>query len=201
MSNLESQMWCLNERYGVLSASYTALREKIEKYQTHSGVGPQLSSLQKVSDNPHWNIPLHPIPAAEPGSTLVKTISYDSQRQQFEFKGPSDPRRIFSNAIRDEQSNKMKIENTSNLCEENKFVDQERNRRKLHSNVKPDIGRLALEGEGLDAIAAAASIISRKPFLQASPTASRNSLAVLYAACFNATESAQHPALTVMKSH
>ena len=201
MSNLESQMWCLNERYGVLSASYTSLREKIEKYQIHSGVGPHLTSLQKVSDNSHWNIPLHPLPAAEPGSIIVKTISYDSQRQ-FEFKGPSDPRRIFSNAIRDEQSNKMKIESTSNLCEENnKFVDQERNRRKLHSNVKSDIGRPALEGEGLDAIAAAASIISRKPFLQAPPTTSRNSLAVLYAACFNATESAQHPALTVMKSH
>ena len=198
MSNLESQMWCLNERYGVLSASYTALREKIEKYQIHSGVGPQLSSLQKVSDNRHWNIPLHPLAAAEPGSTLVKTISYDSQRQQLEFKGPFDLRRIFSDAA---QSNKMKIENTSNLCEENKFVDQERNRRKLHSNVKPDIGRLALEGEGLDAIAAAASIISRKPFLQASPTASGDPMAVLCAACINATESAQHPALTVMKSH
>ena len=197
MANIESQMWCLNERYDVLSASYTALRDKFERYQIHSSVGPQLSSLQKVSDNPQWNIPLNPLPRAEPGSSLVRMISFDSQRQ-FEFKGPSDPRRIFSIAIRGEQSNRVKTEISS---EEEKCVDQERNRRKINPNFKSEISRPALEGQGLDAIAAAASIISRKPLQQASPTTSRSSLAdLLYAACFNATENAQHPAHAVMKS-
>ena len=200
MSNLESQMDFLNERYGVLSASYTALRDKFAKYQLHSSVGPQLSSLQKVSDSPHWNIPRNSPQAAEPGSSLVRMISFDSQRQ-FEFKGPSDPRRIFSNAIRGEQSKRVETESPSNFTKENKSVCQERNRRKINPSIKSEISRPSSEGEGLAAMADAASMKSRDPFQQPSPTASRSSLAdLLYAACFNPAEIVHHPTHSVMKS-
>lgn len=189
MLNLESQIWSLKEKQDALSANYTALREKIEKYQIHPCVGPQLSSLHKVSDKSHWNIPHNPLPVAEPGSRIVKLISFDSQRQ---FKGPSDPRRIFSNA-RGDQSKWVETEIPSIPCEENKCMDQERNRRKYNPIIKSESSRPGSEGQGLAAIADAVSFLSAKPHQQPSPTTSRSSLADLLLLL----ENVQYPAHSV----
>jgi hypothetical protein len=223
MNNVESQMWCLNEKYSALSASYSTLREKFEKYQNYQVKSPKLSSLNQLPVNPIWNIPSNPPPTSEAGTGIVRMISFDSQRQS-DFRsvpGPgSGPRtqKIFPSitvALQKESS----VSSYSNhahligLVGGADGVFQERSRRKpnplsaleygpgprppLTSGTAPQ----GEQGQGLDAMAAAATLLSGKPLLHDLPAPPRSSLAdLLDAANFNGAESTQFSALAQLKS-
>lgn len=83
MNNLESQMWSLNERYGILSANYGALREKFENYQTNHA-SPKLLSLIQIPEMQTKSIPrhLHPI------SPIVRILTMNPQPQRYVQRGP-----------------------------------------------------------------------------------------------------------------
>lgn len=84
MNNLESQMWSLNEKYGVLSASYSVLREKFESYQNNYS-GPNLSSLNRIHESGVKQVPSFLTPTGQ-SSGIVRMISVDSQSQKFDRK-------------------------------------------------------------------------------------------------------------------
>ena len=82
MRNLETQMWSLNEKYGVLSASYGVLKDKFESYQNHqTGTTPNLSSLGRSDSIPRLrNIPTFLSPM-ENNNGIVRMISIDCHSQ------------------------------------------------------------------------------------------------------------------------
>ena len=212
MNNVESQMWCLNEKYSALSASYSTLKEKFEKYQNYQVKSPKLSSLNQLPVNPIWNIPSNPLPTVEAGTGIVRMISFDSQRQSDIRSVPdsgsgSGPRvqKIFPSmtvALQKESS----VSSYSNhahligLVSGTDGVFQERSRRKLNplSALEYGPGPRPLttgtapqgeQGQGLDAMAAAATLLSGKPLLHDLPAPPRSSLAdLLDAANFNGLE-------------
>lgn len=211
-------MWCLNEKYSALSASYSTLREKFEKYQNYQSKSPKLSSLNQTPINPVWNIPSNPLPTAEGGSGIVRMISFDSQRQS-DFRSIPGPRaqKTFPSitVALQKESSVSSYSNQAHLIGLVGGADtvlQERSRRKLNPlsalEYGPGPGPRPLtsapvgeQGQGLDAMAAAATLLSGKPLLKEVPSPPRSSLAdLLDAANFNGAETTQFSTLVQLKS-
>lgn len=155
-------MLSLNERYGILSASYGTLREKFENYQNNH-TSPQLSSLIKMPETQLRDVPKHLI--SLDNRPLVRMMNSLSQR--FVQKGES-----------------------INACERKLWIGQSddsetQERKKRKPSVSEVLGLQAMA-------AAAASLYNDDAVPQVELSLPRSSLAdLLYAANFNSCESNQ----------
>lgn len=168
MSNIESQMWSVSERYNALSASYTNLHERYDSFQSLYGFDERSHYCPSNKSSLPENFPPR-VKVAKRTSEIVRIISVDPCAiPKCETVHKDSKELIIPQAIPRKESSISQLLYPST-------VDKHHNLSKLigacDSDTHNDTRRkldITETGDGLDTMALAASLRDKETFLRSS---------------------------------